>query len=111
MSKLAHQTKKKRRGIGCCKSSSVQRKQVVAQRMLKQVHMRKDLLAAITTKITPMVKVVWGRNKNKRKEEKKNSTLQPAEKRSAGGPQMSALPWTLSSLASGSFIIFFSCGQ
>lgn len=35
--------KKKGGGIGCCKSSSVQRKQVVAQRMLKQVHMRKDL--------------------------------------------------------------------
>lgn len=35
--------------------------------------MRKDLLADIITKITPMVKVVLGRNKNKRKEEKKRT--------------------------------------
>lgn len=60
--------------------------------MLRQVHMCKDLLVDTITKITPMVKVVWGRNKNKRKEEKKkNSTFQPAQKRSAGGLQMSAL--------------------
>lgn len=38
-----------------------------------------------------MVKVVSERNKDKRKEEKKNSTSQPAGKSSAGGPQMSAL--------------------
>lgn len=63
--------KKKGGGTGYCKSASVQRKQVVAQRTLKQVHMRKDLLVDITTKITPMVKVVWERNKNKRKEGKK----------------------------------------
>lgn len=89
--------------MGYCKSASVQRKQVVAQRTLKQVHMRKDLLVDITTKITPMVKVVWERNKNKRKEGKKNSTLQPAEKRSAGGPQMSALP--LDSLQSNKWLL------
>lgn len=89
MSKLADQVKTKGGEWG---AANLHGKQVVAPRMLRQVHMCKDLLVDTITKITPMVKVVWGRNKNKRKEEKKkNSTFQPAQKRSAGGLQMSAL--------------------
>lgn len=35
--------------MGCCKSAGLQEKQVVAQRMLKQVHTCKDLLAGTVT--------------------------------------------------------------
>lgn len=70
MSKLAHQVKTKGGEWG---AANLHGKQVVAPRTLRQVHMCKDLLVDTITKITPMVKVVWGRNKNKRKEEKKRT--------------------------------------
>lgn len=61
--KQASKEKRNREGTGCCKSARVQGEQAVAEGMLRQVHVHKELLVGSRTKGNGGCRLFWGRPK------------------------------------------------